>query len=268
MDVKLSPNDLTNSELFYFISLYQAGRITSLMIDEGKLYKGNERWTYKGNSNDARIKIILKYTSDSLLREMLIARQLYYTLDRREIKDFEKHYALFEKTVTQPFLREPLINKYVETRKHFEQPILEENTLLRSAENTPADELISKIMQEHKGKIIYLDIWATWCSSCRIEMPYSKKLMNTLDSDKVDFVYLCLDSEEEKWKALVSELKIEGSHYLATSDQSRFIYQMFEMAGVPQYVLIDTKGNVIEKGIQLRPSESLIKTKIDKLLKE
>lgn len=268
MNIELSLSDLSNSKSIDFVGRYRFGRISSLMIDDGKLFKPDGRWTYKGNANDAIIKIILKYTSDSLLREMLIARQLYYTLDRREIKDFEKHYALFEKTVTQPFLREPLINKYVETRKHFEQPILEENTLLRSAENTPADELISKIIKEHQGKIIYLDIWATWCSPCRKEMPFSKKLEKSFNSDKVDFVYLCLDSEEEKWKALISELKIEGSHYLATSDQSRFIYQMFEMAGVPQYVLIDTKGNVIEKGIQLRPSESLIKTKIDKLLKE
>ena len=115
MNIELSLSDLSNSKSIIFIGRYQR-RISSLMIDDGKLFKPDGRWTYKGNANDAIIKIILKYTSDSLLREMLIARQLYYTLDRREIKDFEKHYALFEKTVTQPFLREPLINKYIETK--------------------------------------------------------------------------------------------------------------------------------------------------------
>lgn len=118
MNIELSLSDLSNSKSIIFIGRYQR-RISSLMIDDGKLFKPDGRWTYKGNANDAIIKIILKYTSDSLLREMLIARQLYYTLDRREIKDFEKHYALFEKTVTQPFLREPLINKYIETKKTF-----------------------------------------------------------------------------------------------------------------------------------------------------
>lgn len=267
MNIELSLSDLSNSKSIIFIGRYQR-RISSLMIDDGKLFKPDGRWTYKGNANDAIIKIILKYTSDSLLREMLIARQLYYTLDRREIKDFEKHYALFEKTVTQPFLREPLINKYIETKKHFENAQPRENTLLKLTKNTPANELITKILDDHKGKIIYLDIWATWCSPCRREMPFSKQLMQTLNNDKVAFVYLCIDSEEDKWKAIISELNISGSHYLATPDQSRFLYQLFEMNGVPQYVLLDTKGNVIEKGIQLRPSESLIKTKIDKLLME
>lgn len=267
MNIELSLSDLSNSKSIIFISRYQR-RISSLMIDDGKLFKPDGRWTYKGNANDAIIKIILKYTSDSLLREMLIARQLYYTLDRREIKDFEKHYALFEKTVTQPFLREPLINKYVETKEHFENAQQRENTLLKLTKNTPANELITKILDDHKGKIIYLDIWATWCSPCRREMPFSKELMQTLDSDKIAFIYLCIDSDKDKWKAIISELDISGSHYFATPDQSRFLYQLFEMNGVPQYVLLDTKGNVIEKGIQLRPSESLIKTKIDKLLME
>jgi len=267
MNIELSLSDLSNSKSIIFIGRYQR-RISSLMIDDGKLFKPDGRWTYKGNANDAIIKIILKYTSDSLLREMLIARQLYYTLDRREIKDFEKHYALFEKTVTQPFLREPLINKYVETKEHFENAQQRENTLLKLTKNTPANELITKILDDHKGKIIYLDIWATWCSPCRREMPFSKELMQTLDSDKIAFIYLCIDSDKDKWKAIISELDISGSHYFATPDQSRFLYQLFEMNGVPQYVLLDTKGNVIEKGIQLRPSESLIKTKIDKLLME
>ncbi len=167
-----------------------------------------------------------------------------------------------------PFLKEPIINKYLATKKHFENPQQEENTLLKSAKDTPVDELIGKIIQEHQGKIIYLDIWSTWCSPCRKEMPYSKNLMNTLNSDKVDFVYLCLDSKEDKWKAIISELNIEGSHYLATPDQSKFAYQLFEMNGVPQYILIDRKGNIVEKGLQLRPSESLIKTRIGELLKQ
>jgi hypothetical protein len=67
-------------------------------------------------------------------------------------------------------------------------------------------------------------------------------------------------------QTLISELGIEGSHYLATPDQSRFIYELFEMNGVPNYVLIDKKGSIVEKGNQLRPSESLIKNKIENLL--
>jgi len=266
MNVKFSQEDFINSKSIDFISRYRFGRISSLMVDNGKLFKLDERWAYKGNASEAIINTILKNANDPILKEILIARQFYKMLDMRNIKEFEKNYSLFEETVKLSFLREPIINKYVETKKHFEHPQKDENTLIKSAKDTPANELISKIITEHQGKIIYLDIWATWCSPCRKEMPYSKKLITKLNSDKVDFVYLCIDSEEEKWKALISELNIDGSHYLATPDQSRFVYKLFEMNGVPQYILIDSNGNIVDKGIQLRPSESLIKTKIEKLL--
>lgn len=268
MNIKFLPEFLNNSKSIDFVGRYRAGRISSLMVDEGKLYKLDERWAYKGDASKAIISTILKNTKDTILNEILIARQLYNMLDMREIKEFEKHLSLFEETVKLPFLREPLINKYAETKKHFEHPQQEENTLLKLVKDTPANELIATIIKEHQGKIIYLDIWATWCSPCRKEMPFSKELEKSLNSDKVDFAYLCIDSKEDKWKALISEIGIEGSNYLATDEQSRFIYQLFEMDGVPQYILIDTHGNIVDKGFQLRPSESLIKTKIENLLKQ
>ncbi len=268
MNIKFLPEFLNNSKSIDFVGRYRFGRISSLMVDEGKLYKLDERWAYKRDASKAIISTIIKNTSDTLLKEILIARQLYKMLDMREVKEFDRHYSLFKEIVKQPFLREPLINKYLETKTHFENLQPSENTLLKLTKDTPTNEFITKILDDHKGKIIYLDIWATWCSPCRKEMPFSKKLMQTLNNDKVAFVYLCVDSEEDKWKAIISELNISGSHYLATPDQSSLLYQLFEMNGVPQYVLLDTKGNVIEKGIQLRPSESLIKVKIDKLLME
>lgn len=273
MNIEVSREYLHNSKFIDFVSRYRFGRInafskkysTSSFI--GYLLEGKDN-TYFGNSTAQEIEVINDITKDKFLKEILIARCLFDCLDRREIAEFEKHYSLFNKIVHEPFLREPLINKYVETRKHFERPQQNENTLLKSAKNTPAEQLISKIAQEHQGKIIYMDIWATWCSPCRKEMPNSKKLMNEINSDKVDFVYLCTDSNEDKWKALISELEIEGSHYLATPDQSRFIYELFEMSGVPQYILFDQQGNIVDKGSRLRPGESLIKTKIENLLKQ
>jgi hypothetical protein len=67
---------------------------------------------------------------------------------------------------------------------------------------------------------------------------------------------------------LISEMEIEGSHYLATPDQSRFIYKLFEMSSVPHYALIGTDGNIIEKGSHLKPSLSTTKTKILNLIND
>jgi hypothetical protein len=179
MDIEFSKEMLYNSHSALFIGEYRISRIrayskkfsTSSLI--GYLWDRNGN-TYFGSSTDQEIEVIIKITKDKFLTELLIARCLFDCLERRELDEFEKHYSVFTNLVNEPYLREPLINNYHKMKRHLENPKLAENSLLLLAEDTPADELIKKITQEHAGKIIYLDIWATWCSPCIGEMPYSK----------------------------------------------------------------------------------------------
>ena len=50
-------------------------------------------------------------------------------------------------------------------------------------------------MSDLKGKVIFLNLWATWCGPCRVEMPSIQNLYNSVDKDKVAFVMLSLDQE-------------------------------------------------------------------------
>ncbi len=268
MNTTLPDEALINSRSVDFISRYRFGRVNALMIANGDLYKNNNEWVFKGQANPAIFKVIQENTQNSSVQELLIARELYGMLDKKELKSFETKLSLFEKTIKKPYLREPLINKYIATIHNFENPEEGTKAAFENVKNTPAQEFFSKIMEDHKGKIIYMDIWATWCSPCRKEMPHSKILEKKLNNDKVAFVYICIDSKEDIWKAIINEMGKGGSHYFATPDQSRFINKLFEMNGVPQYALIDQKGNLVYKGIDLRPSNNRIEFEILKLLKE
>lgn len=55
-------------------------------------------------------------------------------------------------------------------------------------------------MKELKGKVIFLNLWATWCGPCRVEMPSIQNLYNSVDKDKVAFVMLSLDQEGQQQK--------------------------------------------------------------------
>ena len=55
-------------------------------------------------------------------------------------------------------------------------------------------------MSAMKGKVIFLNLWATWCGPCRVEMPSIQNLYNAVDKDKVVFVMLSLDQESDKPK--------------------------------------------------------------------
>jgi thiol-disulfide isomerase/thioredoxin len=52
-------------------------------------------------------------------------------------------------------------------------------------------------MADLKGKVIFLNLWATWCGPCRVEMPSIQNLYNSVDKDKIAFVILSLDNEDQ-----------------------------------------------------------------------
>ena len=130
--------------------------------------------------------------------------------------------------------------------------------------NTSAEKIYSRILEDNKGKVIYLDCWETACSPCRAEMPYSKKLMAKFDTAQVAFVYVCFYSDEDKWKGLLSEWQLGGQQYLADRNQSKYLSKAFSISGFPHYMLIDTKGNIVETG--LRPSYDDTYSKIKGLI--
>src|SRR5687768_5116496 len=55
-------------------------------------------------------------------------------------------------------------------------------------------------MSDLKGKVIFLNLWATWCGPCRVEMPSIQNLYNSVDKYKVAFVMLSLDQEDQQPK--------------------------------------------------------------------
>jgi thiol-disulfide isomerase/thioredoxin len=55
-------------------------------------------------------------------------------------------------------------------------------------------------MADLKGKVIFLNLWATWCGPCRVEMPSIQNLYNSVDKDKIVFVMLSLDEEKDRSK--------------------------------------------------------------------
>lgn len=116
--------------------------------------------------------------------------------------------------------------------------------------------------------MIFLDAWAVWCGPCRAEMPRSKELMKKFDENEIVFAYLCIDSEEIGWKALLSELQLEGMQYYADKDQSAYLRKELSISGVPYYFLIDKKGIIVESGTYLRPGNEETFEKIKALLSQ
>ncbi|OUJ73975.1 hypothetical protein BXP70_09460 [Hymenobacter crusticola] len=125
----------------------------------------------------------------------------------------------------------------------------------------------AQMLARNRGKVLYLDLWASWCGPCLAEMPASAKLQTKLTGKEVQFVYFSVDRDKGKWlKSLEKEqLAQPGTqHYLLAPDSK--LAKFLNAPPIPRYVLIDKQGQAASLDAA-RPSNPPLLADIDNLLK-
>lgn len=122
----------------------------------------------------------------------------------------------------------------------------------------------SMTMDNFKGKVIYIDVWATWCAPCIAEHPYMEELQKQYEDENVAFIAVSVDSSPEPWKKMVNKKKLGGIHLYAEGAWDATIMQKYGISGIPRFILIDQKGNIADANAA-RPSGD-IASEIDELL--
>ena len=207
----------------------------------------------------------IEVVSDPLLLQMMLTEIFDKRFEKQDITAYEQFRDVVDTYIKEPFLKEPLHQKYLQTKSRIENPLVYTEAILKESANLSVSQTVDDILQQNKGKVIYIDVWATWCGPCLAEMPNSKIIEHELKDKDVAFIYICLESNEKQWKATLDKLQLGGQHYLLTNQQSAEMRNLFELTGVPYYLLIDKDGVIREKGHHLRPLNA--RDKIEEMLK-
>jgi thiol-disulfide isomerase/thioredoxin len=219
------------------------------------------------NIDSVFIDGINRFTPDGLKQYML---SYYFVMKQRQNADtetFEKYLPFINKEITQPFLLANLRQNYLQN-KELEKSAQSNRKHIFDTEDNLGTEILKKIISDNKGKVTYIDCWATWCGPCIAEMPNSRILMNELKDENVEFVFLCCNSPIDAGKGKVEDLKLGGTHYFLDNDQTNYIQKELSFSSYPNYVLIDKKGNIVESSPTNNPSNPETKKKIMVLINE
>ncbi|WP_048505932.1 TlpA disulfide reductase family protein [Chryseobacterium angstadtii] len=120
-------------------------------------------------------------------------------------------------------------------------------------------------LADFKGKVVYIDVWATWCSPCKDEIPHLKKLEQDFAGKNIEFISISLDKDLEKWKTYVTKNHLEGVQLHADGEFDSKIAKDYQIRGIPRFILIGKDGKIINSTVE-RPSDKKIKEILDKAL--
>ena len=99
-------------------------------------------------------------------------------------------------------------------------------------------------ISEQRGRVVLLNIWATWCGPCRYEIPELKKLQEQHGGEKFDVVGVSVDDADQA--AEVSNFA-EGHriNYPIVHDPAAKLAEMFQTSVIPTSALIDRNGRIV-----------------------
>lgn len=117
-----------------------------------------------------------------------------------------------------------------------------------------------------RGKVVYLDFWATWCPPCRKSMPALNKLRNDLIDSGFEIVAINVDEHQVDAEHYLEKYPVD---YINIFDPGAECPKKFQLQGMPTAYLIDQKGVIQDVHVGFRQGDiKTIRTKVLDLLEQ
>jgi peroxiredoxin len=101
-------------------------------------------------------------------------------------------------------------------------------------------------LHDYRGKLIFLNFWATWCIPCRDEMPAMEQLHRTFQPQRLAILAVNLRESPDKVKAFFDQYRLS---YTALLDESGSVFRDYQVMGLPTTYLIGREGTLLARGV-------------------
>lgn len=195
----------------------------------------------------------------------------FYYLDQMtqdfSYNDFKERFDKFKQTVKDTTLVTFLEDKYLLNFTDLKKETKE----IYFINSQKQKQTLSQILEENKGKVIYVDFWASWCAPCRALMPASRELHKQYKDKDVDvvFLYLSIDNDFEKWQKANKDEGLSQNRFslLAVNYPNADFYKELNLRFIPRYLLYDKQGDLVHKNAP-NPDSDIIRETLNQLLEK
>jgi len=187
--------------------------------------------------------------TDPILKDICKARILYQQIDETRVPLSDNRLALLD-GISLPAAKDVVLslNDYYLT---LQKQDFSNNASIRPSSDveglSDGEAIFRKIIEPYKGRLVYLDVWGTWCSPCKKALKESHKLKEALKDYDIVYLYLANRSSDESWKNVIKEYNLTGEncvHYNLPADQQSAVENYLGVHSFPTYKLIDKQGNI------------------------
>lgn len=105
----------------------------------------------------------------------------------------------------------------------------------------------SQGLAAYRGKVVLLNIWATWCEPCRTEMPSIERLQQQLGG--TDFAILAVSVDKDPSDVVKQFQRQYGLTFAILQDRTGDIQRIYQTTGVPESFVINREGLIVKKVI-------------------
>jgi peroxiredoxin len=95
-----------------------------------------------------------------------------------------------------------------------------------------------------RGKVVFLNFWATWCAPCLTEMPSMEKLYDAF-AERSDFAMLAVSQDAKGAAVVLPYVRKHGYHFEVLLDPQSKVAESYDITGVPETFIIDRDGRIV-----------------------
>ncbi|MCX8524374.1 TlpA family protein disulfide reductase [Chryseobacterium formosus] len=121
------------------------------------------------------------------------------------------------------------------------------------------NELTEVIDKKYKKHLIVL--WASWCGSCRKEIPILKKIISEHKIDDIELISISIDEKESDWRKALNEEQMSWKQFIMSKEESENFKIVLKYSGaIPYSVLVDNDMKTLSSLTGLYSEEEMLKT--------